>query len=117
MPNYQYKARAANGNTAEGLIEAPDQAQATQKLRSQKYVVLEIAEKQITIQDKIKDFMKPSVKPKDLVLFSRQLSTLVSAGVPIVQGLTILEEQAENPTFKEVLHAVRTDIEGGLSIA
>jgi len=52
-----------------------------------------------------------------VVIFSRQLSTLVSAGVPIVQGLTILEQQAENPAFKTVVGALRTDIEAGLSIA
>ena len=51
------------------------------------------------------------------MLFSRQLSTLVGAGVPIVQSLAILETQAENPAFKEVLNAVRGDIESGLSIS
>ncbi|MFA6318618.1 MAG: type II secretion system F family protein, partial [Elusimicrobiota bacterium] len=45
------------------------------------------------------------------------LSTLVSAGVPIVQGLGILEQQCENPTFKEILGNVKADIEGGLSIS
>ncbi|TPW21065.1 MAG: type IV pilus assembly protein PilC [Elusimicrobia bacterium] len=67
------------------------------------------------IQEKI--LGKPEVTPRDLVLFSRQLSTLVSAGVPIVQSLTILEDQQENPTFKSILGEVRTDIEAGLSIS
>lgn len=117
MPNFAYRAKSQNGATVEGVIEAPDINQGTQKLRGQKFVVLEISEKKVTLGDRWKQFKKPSVKSKDLVLFSRQLSTLVSAGVPIVQGLTILEEQAENPSFREVLHSVRTDIEGGLSIA
>ncbi|MDT8287497.1 MAG: type II secretion system F family protein, partial [Elusimicrobiales bacterium] len=61
--------------------------------------------------------IKGSVTSKDIVMFSRQLSTLVSAGVPIVQGLSILEQQADNPAFGAVLTALRTDIESGLSIA
>jgi len=117
MPTFTYKARSPNGATVEGTIEANDQKAGTEKLRGQKYVVLEIAEKKAGPLDKIKGFFKPGVKPRDLVLFSRQLSTLVGAGVPIVQGLSILGEQAENPAFKAVVNAVRTDIEGGLSIA
>jgi len=62
-------------------------------------------------------FFKPKVTPGDIVIFSRQLSTLVSAGVPIVQGLSILEAQAENPAFKTVVASLRSDIEAGLSIA
>jgi type IV pilus assembly protein PilC len=60
--------------------------------------------------------MKPSVSSKELVLFSRQFATLVAAGVPIVQGLTILVEQVETPLFRKVLSSVRADIEQGISI-
>ena len=59
---------------------------------------------------------KKKVKGKEIVIFSRQLSTLVSSGIPIVQGLSILEEQTLNPSFKEVIGKIRGDIEGGLSI-
>lgn len=57
------------------------------------------------------------VTPRDLAPFSRQLSTLLSAGVPIVRSLTILQAQGRNPTFKAILGEVRTDIEAGLSIS
>lgn len=65
------------------------------------------------------DFFKKqdNVSSKDLVVFSRQFSTLVGAGVPIVRGLTILAKQAKNLAFKQVLDAVREDIESGLSIS
>src|SRR4051812_26174441 len=117
MAVFSYKARAPNGLTVEGTVEANDLRAGTERLRGQKYVILEIKEKTSGLMDKWKQFMKPKVTSKDIVLFSRQLSTLVSAGVPIVQGLSILEDQAENPSFKEVVHAIRSDIEGGLSIA
>jgi len=57
------------------------------------------------------------VASKDLVIFSRQLATLVSAGVPIVQGLNILCEQIQSPVFKQIISAIRTDIESGIAIA
>lgn len=121
MPVFAYKAKAASGLVMEGTIDANEQKGAVDKLRAQKLVVLEIMEKAESPIVKIKRALgmggKGKVGSNDLMLFSRQLSTLVSAGVPIVQGLAILESQAENPAFKEVLGAVKTDIESGLSIS
>ena len=119
MPTFAYKAKGNDGAVVTGTVDAHEQRHAIDRLRSQKLVVLEIAEKQAGLMDYVMPYIKrkPEVQSKDLVLFSRQLSTLVSAGVPIVQGLSILEEQAENPTFQEVLGQVRADIEGGLSIS
>ncbi|MDE2510255.1 MAG: type II secretion system F family protein, partial [Elusimicrobia bacterium] len=121
MPAFSYKAKTSAGLVMAGVIDADEQKSAVEKLRGQKYVVLEIKEKTEGIVDKIKALIAKSQKghvtSKDLVLFSRQLSTLVSAGVPIVQSLGILETQAENPAFKEVLGAVKSDIESGLSIS
>jgi type IV pilus assembly protein PilC len=121
MPVFTYKAKTSAGLVMQGSIDAPEQKGAVEKLRSQKLVVLEIAEKSDSPLDKIKALIasqgKGKVTSKDLVLFSRQLSTLVGAGVPIVQSLGILETQAENPAFKEVLGSVKSDIEAGLSIS
>lgn len=121
MPAFNYKAKTSAGLVMQGSIDADEQKGAVEKLRSQKLVVLEIAEKSNGPLDKIKALIAASQKghvtSKDLVLFSRQLSTLVGAGVPIVQSLGILETQAENPAFKEVLASVKSDIEAGLSIS
>ena len=119
MPAFAYKARKADGNVVHGVVEAEEQKIAVDRLRLQKFVVLEISEKTSSLLDPLLALLKRkgSVGSKDLVIFSRQLSTLVSAGVPIVQGLSILESQADNPAFKEVLGLVRGDIEGGLSIS
>lgn len=120
MPNFAYKARLATGAITDGVIEAPDTQTAIGKLRSQKLTILEIneaAESPLAVILAKIPFLKPTVKSKDLVLFSRQMSTLVSAGVPLVQGLNIIEEQIENKTFRAVVKKVRTDIEGGISIA
>jgi type IV pilus assembly protein PilC len=119
MPQYAYRARGAGGNTLDAVIEAPDQRTAMDRLRAQKLIVLEINESAPSIFDALKEYnpMRPKVGAKDIVLFSRQLSTLVSAGVALVSGLNILQEQMENPAFKTVVNKVKEDIEAGLSIA
>jgi type IV pilus assembly protein PilC len=119
MPVFAYKAKGLDGNVQQGTVEASEQSRAVETLRSQKLVILEIKEHAPNLLDTLNAMMKRKgkVTAKDLVIFSRQLSTLVGAGVPIVQGLAILEGQAENPAFKSVLGAVRADIEGGLSIS
>ncbi|MBI4350892.1 MAG: type II secretion system F family protein [Elusimicrobia bacterium] len=109
---FAYKAKEPNGKVKEGLVEAPDQKAAMARLREQRLAVTEIKP-----SSGAKKAKKGKVDNKDVVMFSRQLSTLVSAGVPIVQGLNILEAQAESPAFKYVVGALRADIEAGLSIA
>lgn len=120
MPIFGYKARNQSGEIESGEIEASEYRIAVERLKTKELRVLEISE--VTVSSLSKFFsrfnpFKPKAKPKDLVIFARQLSTLVSAGVPIVQGLSILVEQIENPYFKDIVDKVREDIENGLGIA
>lgn len=119
MVLFGYKVRSPQGNILTGTIEAREQRMVIDRLRHQRFIVLEIGEIKKSASKDLLDsinFLKKRVKQKDLVLFSRQLSTLIGAGVPIVQGLTILVEQIENPAFKKVITSVREDIESGTSI-
>jgi type IV pilus assembly protein PilC len=116
MANFKYRVRAPSGAVSEGAMDAPDLRSAMDKLRNQKYVVVEINEAKSTSILSRLGFGK-KVKSSELCLFSRQLSTLVSSGVPLVQGLSILEEQMESPNFKSVIGSLRQDIESGISIA
>lgn len=119
MALFGYKVRSPQGNVLTGTIEAREQRMVVDRLRHQRFIVLEIGEIKKSASKDLLDsinFLKKRVKQKDLVLFSRQLSTLIGAGVPIVQGLTILVEQIENPAFKKVITSVREDIESGTSI-
>lgn len=117
MPKFVYKAKSAAGASADSFIIAPDMNTARSLLRAQKLNVTEIVEKSENPIDKIKNLFAAKVTSKDLVIFSRQLSTLVGAGVPLVQGLTILGDQIENPPFKKVVIGLRLDIESGMGIA
>ncbi len=119
MPQFSYRARSSSGAIVESVIEALNQRLAMDKLKSQKFIVMEIKEvKTNALLETLKKLnpLKPSVTAKELVLFSRQFSTLVNAGVPIVQGLTILVNQAETPVFKDIITKIREDIEQGISI-
>jgi len=120
MPQFKYTARNNLGKLIEGVVEAQIQKMAVDKLRSQKYTVMSLVEVKASGTASLLDRWNPfkgGIKGKDLSIFSRQLATLVSAGVPIVQGLTILEEQIESPAFKKVITGVRSDIESGIAIA
>jgi type IV pilus assembly protein PilC len=120
MAQFKYTARNNMGKLIEGVIEAQIQKMAVDKLRTQKYTVMSRAEVKTESSGSIFSRLNPfkgSIKSKDLVIFSRQLATLVGAGVPIVQGLNILEEQIASPAFKKIITAVRSDIESGIAIA
>jgi len=119
MPQFAYKVRAAGGNVTNGVLESADQKAAIDQLRSQRMIVLEINERQPGLLDNIKkmSIFKASIPAKEIVLFSRQLSTLVSAGVALVSGLNILAEQIQHKAFKTIVLKVKEDIEAGLPIA
>jgi len=118
MAQFKYTAKNTTGKFIEGTIEAPAQRGAADKLRSQRFTVMTLNEVKPggSFFDRINPF-KGNVASKDLVIFSRQLATLVSAGVPIVQGLNILCDQIASPVFKQIIQAIRTDIESGIAIA
>lgn len=108
--NFKYKARDLKGKIVEGDIDALNEQDALSKLKAQKLFVINISKTK-------QKFKRAKVSQKDIVIFSRQLSTLVSSGVPIIESLSILESQAENKNFAEVISHIKKDIEGGLSIS
>ena len=108
---FSYKVKDLKGKVIEGEIEAKDQFEAINKLKLQKYTIISVN------QSKRKKIKTGKVSLKELTIFSRQLSTLVSSSVPIVQSLSILESQIENKNFARVISLLRKDIESGLSIS
>ena len=62
-------------------------------------------------------FLQPKVKEKDVILFSRQFSTMIDAGLPIIQCLDILQNQEENPTFKKMIKNIKSQVESGSTLA
>ena len=73
------------------------------------------------VKEKGKELSLPKfggkVKTKELAIFTRQFSVMIDAGLPLVQCLEALSQQQENKVFQQVLQAVRTDVEGGSTLA
>lgn len=116
MPVYIWKGKNSQGEKRKGEIEAPDQTAALSQLKRLRIVNLVIKEKPKNLFENVA-FFKPKVTGKDVVIFTRQLSTMIDAGLPLVQGLQILEKQQDNSTFKDVLTTVRSDVEAGSTLA
>ncbi|MFH0738925.1 MAG: type II secretion system F family protein [Candidatus Omnitrophota bacterium] len=111
MATYQYSAKDKFGHSVSGILEAAGEAEAAELLHNKEMIVLSIQQaKGNPLRSKDK-----KVKSDDLVVFSRQLATMVDTGIPLVQALGILGEQIENPDFKKVVLDVRQDIEAGMN--
>ena len=116
MPIFLWVAETKRGRKLKGEIDAADERIALSQLKRRSFNVKKLKLKPNDIFANV-GFMKPKVKKKDIVIFTRQFSTMIDAGLPLVQGLTILAEQSENPTFKGVLKAINKDVEGGSTLA
>ncbi len=116
MPIYIWKGIDTSGKTTKGEIEARDERTARLLLSRKKIRITKLKPKPKDLLENIK-FLQPKVKVKDVVIFTRQLSTMIDAGLPLVQGLDILANQQENPTFKKMLIDIKGDVESGSTFA
>ena len=114
MPTYKYRAKIVqNGKMRSGEIDAPTAEMAKQKLQSSGLNVLSVKQKPEGMV--LATPGTTGVSGRDLVVFSRQLSTMIDAGLPIVQALDLLASQEANLRFKRVLIAVKSDVETGMT--
>lgn len=111
MATFQYTAKDYNGRTVIGVVDAPAEAEAAAILQGKSMVVVSLKE----VKAKQLNAGGNKVKLEDLVVFSRQLATMIDAGIPLVQALGILSEQVESKGLKNVVLTVRQDIEAGMS--
>ncbi len=116
MPVFIWKGVNAQGVKRNGEVESPDQAAALAHVKRLRIQDIVIKEKPKDLLENI-SFFKPKVTGKDLVIFTRQLSTMIDAGLPLIQSLEILSKQQDNPTFKTVLTTIKRDVETGSTIA
>lgn len=116
MPVYVWVAETKRGRKLKGEIDAANETIALNQLKKRNFKVRRLKPKPKDLLAGI-SFLKPKVTNKDIVIFTRQFSTMIDAGLPLVQGLTILAEQSENPTFKTILKEITKDVEGGSTLA
>lgn len=115
---FTYKAMNKEGKAVNGTFEAQNKEAVTAALVKQGLhpILIHAGSSKGKSAGGIGGFFKPKVKTRDLVIFTRQLSTLVSAGVPLPRSLATLGEQAENKYFKTVIAGIAKDIESGVAL-
>ncbi|MCF6186024.1 MAG: type II secretion system F family protein [Desulfobulbaceae bacterium] len=116
MPVYVWKGINSYGEKRKGEVEAVDEAGARAQLRRLRIDNPKIKEKPKDLFENIALF-QPKVTGKDIVIFTRQLSTMIDAGLPLVQCLQILAKQQDNSTFRKALMDIQTDVESGTTLA
>jgi type IV pilus assembly protein PilC len=128
MPNFIYSALDAKGEQADGSVAAATEAEAIQKLRSQglyptqvtaegqgknKTGAKRIAPKKTGSKQITFGKGKTTVKPKTLMVFTRQLATLIDSGLPLLRSLTVLGKQEPNPVLKSTISSLADSVQGG----
>src|SRR5215218_1233306 len=115
MTLYTYRALDKQGEIVQDKTEGSGEMAVAQELRQQGLLVIDVKEQSVAQRDILAPFKR--IRLGDLVVFSRQLSTMINAGLPIVRALYVLSEQTENLKLKDVVVAVRKDVEAGLSLS
>src|SRR3954463_1331740 len=111
MPSFTYTARAANGDLKTATMEAASRDDVVAQLRRQRMNVVKVDE------NKAAKKASGKIKMRDIVIFTRQFSTMINAGLPLVQALDILAKQSENKVLQETTRAVVFDVESGHTVA
>lgn len=129
MANFHYTALDAKGEQTDGVVSANSEAEAIQQLRGKGLYPTQIAEegkgakkgKSAPSKGKAKPAKAKGgksqlggrVKPKALMIFTRQLATLIDSGLPLLRSLTVLEKQEPNPVLKATIGALAENVQGG----
>jgi len=115
MPIYKWEGKTLKGTMKKGEMEAPSEAAIRIHLRQQSIIPTKIAAKgkefNITLP------IRKKVNQRSIAIFTRQLATMIDAGLPLVQSLDILSSQQEHKAFKNIIRDIREDVEGGSTFA
>lgn len=116
MPVYVWQGKNARGEKKKGEMESSSVEIVRTSLRRMKIEPTKIKPKPKDLFENVA-FLQPKVKQHDIILFARQFSTMIDAGLPIIQCLEILYGQQENATFKKMLKSIKESVEGGATLA
>ena len=119
MAIFKYKARNKNGEIQSGTLEASNEDFLISKLKEQGLLAIDIkkhgAKQSKGLSRNISLFDK--IRTRDLVVFTRQFSTLISSGMSLIESLVVLEKQADSDKFRAIISEIRRDIESGHSLS
>ncbi len=116
MPVYQWVGKNRNNEMQKGEMQAANEAAVRANLTRLRITPSKIKKKPKDLFESV-SFLQPRVKESDVILFARQFSTMIDAGLPIIQCLDILYSQQNNATFKKALKEIKDAVEGGATLA
>jgi len=116
MPLYLWEGKDRKNTVQKGELDVTDEAAVRTHLRRMRITPTKIKKKPKDLFENV-GFMQPKVTEKDVIIFARQFSTMIDAGLPLIQCLDILCSQQENKTFKTVLKQVKDSVESGSTLA
>lgn len=116
MPVYLWTGKNRKGEIQKGEMESASEEGVRTQLTRLRITPTRIKKKPKDLLEGV-TFLQPTVKQTDVILFCRQFSTMIDAGLPIIQCLDILHSQQENATFKKVLKEIKDNVEGGSTLA
>lgn len=114
MARFNYKVKDGAGETQKGIVEAPSLKLATNLLHERGYFIVDLKE---ATQSLSFGFSGSGVSLNDLVQFTRQLSTMITAGLTLVESLGILRQQLKRPTLLKLITQIEEEVRGGKSFA
>lgn len=119
MATYQYKAKDRKGELITGVIEADNPAMVTGRLQSMGYfpLAIDVAASKEEGEGLGRLIGRGRIRKSDIVEFNRQMADLISSGIQLVKGLTIVAGQTPNPAFKRMVDSLREDVAGGATLA
>lgn len=113
LTNYQWEGVNGAGQLVNGVIEARSIAIAKAELRKQSIFIKKIAKKRKPLFDR----KNKKIKPGDITVFSRQMATMIEAGIPIIQSFDIVAKGQTNNRMKDLIYAIKKDVESGSTLA
>ncbi len=116
MPVYLWVGKNRKNEVQKGELEAVSEEAVKAQLMRQRITPTKIKKKPKDLLENV-SFLQPKVKERDIILFARQFSTMIDAGLPIIQCLDILHNQQANVTFKKMLKEIKESVEGGATLA
>ena len=116
MPVFLWAGKNKKGDLQKGEMEASTEGAVLANLKRMKIEPTKIKKKPKDLFENVA-FLQPKVKTSDIILFARQFSTMIDAGLPIIQCLDILYSQQENATFKKMLRSIKDDVESGSTLS
>ena len=118
MGEYSYRALDPQGQARTGVMEADNQGTAIQRLREQGWTPLQVDQQKTGLNLEIKiPYLSDRVNLKEIAVASRQLATMIDAGLPLMRSLSVLAQQTESSTLAKVWEAVRVDVQAGASFS